>query len=471
VISPSTSCPHFPFSHSPDQDEPFHAGQTAAYCAGRWSHWDPKITTPPGLYVLALGWARGVHAARRAASMLLPARFPPASTPAWGSAAACSLGVLRFVNVPLAAGGFAAATLVHRALHPKASADVAALTALAVALLPTHSFFTWLFYTDVAGLTLLLSAWALSLRRRYLLAGLVATAAAAVRQTHAVWAAPIALGALIAAADASRLPGTPRIADAGAGAARQAVALGRAVLARPGATLGSVWPLALPQAALLALTLWNGGVALGDKASHAAGAHAAQAVYAAAFVAAVLALPHLSRRSVRLALHDAGGPAGGHFARGVVGRAAGGWLALRAGLARPHPFLLADNRHYTFYAWRAYVRAGPGAVVGLALAAAGCGAGWVGALLRVGATAWGGGALWVAGLAATALAALVPAPLVEPRYWTPLAAYALLAAPPARPLRLAATVGVWVVMNAALVHVFLDRPFKASGGGVGRFMW
>ena len=33
------------------QDEPFHVPQAQAYCNGEWSTWDPKITTPPGLYI------------------------------------------------------------------------------------------------------------------------------------------------------------------------------------------------------------------------------------------------------------------------------------------------------------------------------------------------------------------------------------------------------------------------------------
>jgi hypothetical protein len=33
------------------QDEPFHVPQAQAYCNGEWATWDPKITTPPGLYV------------------------------------------------------------------------------------------------------------------------------------------------------------------------------------------------------------------------------------------------------------------------------------------------------------------------------------------------------------------------------------------------------------------------------------
>ena len=42
VLEPSSCRP---------QDEPFHAPQAQAYCNGEWTTWDPKITTPPGLYV------------------------------------------------------------------------------------------------------------------------------------------------------------------------------------------------------------------------------------------------------------------------------------------------------------------------------------------------------------------------------------------------------------------------------------
>lgn len=33
------------------QDEVFHVRQAKNYVQGKWNIWDPKITTPPGLYV------------------------------------------------------------------------------------------------------------------------------------------------------------------------------------------------------------------------------------------------------------------------------------------------------------------------------------------------------------------------------------------------------------------------------------
>jgi alpha-1,2-glucosyltransferase len=37
----------------PYLDEFFHVPQAQAYWLGKWSQWDPKITTPPGLYVFS----------------------------------------------------------------------------------------------------------------------------------------------------------------------------------------------------------------------------------------------------------------------------------------------------------------------------------------------------------------------------------------------------------------------------------
>ena len=49
-------------THKKLKDEPFHVGQTATYCAGRWREWDPKITTLPGLYALGVAYAAAARA-------------------------------------------------------------------------------------------------------------------------------------------------------------------------------------------------------------------------------------------------------------------------------------------------------------------------------------------------------------------------------------------------------------------------
>lgn len=46
----------------PYLDEVFHVPQAQAYWEGKWTQWDPKITTPPALYVFSYGvnWFRWV---------------------------------------------------------------------------------------------------------------------------------------------------------------------------------------------------------------------------------------------------------------------------------------------------------------------------------------------------------------------------------------------------------------------------
>ncbi|CAN0525123.1 unnamed protein product, partial [Ectocarpus sp. 12 AP-2014] len=52
------------------QDEIFHVPQAQAYCQGDYGRWDPKITTPPGLYAFAVAYARLVTALREAFLLL-----------------------------------------------------------------------------------------------------------------------------------------------------------------------------------------------------------------------------------------------------------------------------------------------------------------------------------------------------------------------------------------------------------------
>ena len=66
---------------------------------------------------------------------------------------------------------------------------------------------------------------------------------------------------------------------------------------------------------------------------------------------------------------------------------------------------------------------------------------------------------------------LVPAHLVEPRYFTTPALLLLLhlRAPP--PPVLAACVALFAAVNAATIYVFLFRPFPWGDGTIARFIW
>ncbi|CAN0426639.1 unnamed protein product, partial [Hapterophycus canaliculatus] len=117
--------------------------------------WDPKITTPPGLYVFALAYARLVASAKEMLPLL-----ESAATRADGLQERCAAGVLRQVN-----WGFSLGTLaVMRALLARRMVrryeSVAPGKALGHALLlwlyPASFFFSSLFNTDPGATFLVL---------------------------------------------------------------------------------------------------------------------------------------------------------------------------------------------------------------------------------------------------------------------------------------------------------------------------
>eukprot|EP00667_Euglena_gracilis_P030995 EG_transcript_43875 len=109
----------------PYMDEVFHIPQAERYLAGNFSHWDPKITTPPALYLC------GVLAA-----------YVP--THQFGADA---VATLRAVNLALHALLLA---LLHGWLRARAPA------AHALYFLPPLFFCQFLFYTDVLSTLLVL---------------------------------------------------------------------------------------------------------------------------------------------------------------------------------------------------------------------------------------------------------------------------------------------------------------------------
>jgi alpha-1,2-glucosyltransferase len=219
----------------------------------------------------------------------------------------------------------------------------------------------------------------------------------------------------------------------------------------------------------------NGGIVVGDRANHAPVLHFAQLGYFVAFAAPYLAAVGgaplaLLRRLGRAFLRQCAQPAGaGVLLWGVVLAA----LCLCFG-SPAHPFLLADNRHFPFYVWKAFFRRHAAAKYA-PLPAYFCAAWALAAALRRPRPGSGGGkpvsALWLAGFAAATALVLVPAHLVEPRYFLVpfFVAHTHAEAPSTRAALL--TLGVVAAANAATIYVFLYRPFTWPDGSTARFMW
>lgn len=165
----------------PYLDEVFHVRQAQTYWAHKWAQWDPKITTPPGLYVWSYVLCVCVLALRGSPTELTPE-------------------VLRSTNV--AAGSlllpWRLQTLLDTLRKERNTRPASAWlshTVLNICLFPPLFFFSGLYYTDILALLVVVEAYNWDLKRvsgdRFASLGFLGfgLAALAFRQTNIFWIA------------------------------------------------------------------------------------------------------------------------------------------------------------------------------------------------------------------------------------------------------------------------------------------
>ncbi len=459
----------------PYMDEVFHIPQAQAYCrrfprVGSVPH-DPKITTFPGVYLVS-----ALASALRRVGMGINLE---------DLGGECSVGFLRGVNAVLACigAGITYSLVVRQRARCKllmertddegrkrwsghddtqSAIDVALATAF-----PLHAFFVWLFYTDTASTVFVLATWLALLEKRHALSGILAGCSILMRQTNAVWVICL-VGWDVA--DAA-LAGRGLAPSLGLGG--QMVAIVRYLRSNVTACVSRYCLHAAAVFAFASFVVWNGGIVVGDRANHAPVRHWVQPFYFYAFF--VLSTGPL--------WFDRAGRVRGNClrARDVALWASLVVLALLAvdQGTLVHPFLLADNRHYTFYLWRRVIGASVWSRYLAAPVYAGCA--WL-ALFSPPLGQPGMPAIKTLMLVFCTAAVLIPARLVEFRYFTiPWYLHVL------RPggilyddrgrgitvffvLKVVTLLG-YIALNAATIHVFLYETFSWGDGSVARFMW
>lgn len=309
-------------------DEIFHIPQTQQFCAGNFSSWDPAITTFPGVYLIA---AVINHPLAR-----LGLNFCEASNNLRALSAAFAIGNAW-------AGAELSKAFLGPAAHPAASAWL-------VLLAPVHFFTSFLFYTDSAGAFFSLLCVLCAARGRPTLSGAAGFAAVLCRQTNIAWAA-YAAGILVLRRLEQMEPGTKKGKK---GAEREPLGLIEAAARFGRAPLTAVSEIG-PHLALAGLfgafVVSNGGsVVVGHHDNHTTALHLAQVAYLGALVAALFWFP------VASSLAGAGRRGSSASNRTVLFAATAavfaGMILMVLKFSIVHPFLLADNRHYTFYLWR-----------------------------------------------------------------------------------------------------------------------
>ncbi|GAA5941290.1 dolichyl-P-Glc:Glc(2)Man(9)GlcNAc(2)-PP-dolichol alpha-1,2- glucosyltransferase [Sporobolomyces koalae] len=500
----------------PYMDEIFHMPQAQAYCRGEWSYWDTAITTPPGLYLVPAVLSR------------LLSQVAPAFS-AWP----CSLDALRFFNLILLAFlpmlytallvSIQSATFSLDALrlksrkkaHRAKQIESARWEGLVIALMPVVGWWAWLYYTDLGSVMTVLASYKLSLDKRYLKSSLLGALSLLFRQTNIVWIAFIAGLAIVTRL---RESSENRLYDPLLSAARpiDLVRTPCSVIHLSLFNLRAISRIVLAYLPIfigfLLFVVLNGGIVLGDKSNHQVTLHVVQVYYFIAF-SAVFTSPLLVGPSPSAAMKRikktlamlTGSPM--RLLASIVVMTVMAWTVRHFTIA--HAFLLADNRHYSFYLWRRIINLNPVSRYLLV-------PGYLFAATLIYRKLVDSHHMRVSSLVlftVSTILVLVPTPLIEPRYFlVPFLILRLhlspsaLVAPDSNPSharrktalssrqwKLVLEAGLYVIVHLTTLWLFLEKSFEwtwdptrtnEAGGGGGaperdprelgkkqRFMW
>ncbi|KAL9950008.1 hypothetical protein ACHAQF_000259 [Verticillium nonalfalfae] len=313
------------FVPDPYLDEFFHIPQAQVYCKNKFTEWDDKITTPPGLYLLSRFLiSLGTLITRKTVEE------------------ACKAGDLRLHNAFALFGVVFCAVYCrhhleaqHRAISGrqplKSVSTYSLMTGVNISLFPVLFFFSGLYYTDVVSTLVVLVAYVNHLNRvgrpangvlNDIYTITLGVSALSLRQTNIFWVV-VYMGGL-EAVHAVRLL-KPKVEDQRCmfklteylehftrrsslgdihdlplnlawphNLCFSALSIGVAVVCNPMQVLQWVWPHVSIMACFLSFIAWNGGVVLGDKSNHVATIHLPQMLYIwpfFAFFSAPLFLP------------------------------------------------------------------------------------------------------------------------------------------------------------------------------------
>ncbi|XP_036373761.1 dol-P-Glc:Glc(2)Man(9)GlcNAc(2)-PP-Dol alpha-1,2-glucosyltransferase [Megalops cyprinoides] len=440
----------------PYMDEIFHVPQAQKYCQGKFSEWDPMITTLPGLYLVSVGVIK-----------------PLVWLAGWTGEVVCSTAMLRFINLLFNCGNLYLLYLITHKLHFKDKTRAAwrrALVALSLSTFPVLYFFTFLYYTDAGSTFFTLFAYLMTLYGSHKASALLGCGAILFRQTNIIWVAFCA-GTVVAGRleEAWETEQAKRREERPAG--RSALSAGdtgrvlRFLLeyvtspSRLRALLLAAWPYAAVATAFLLFVILNGGIVVGDRSSHEACLHFPQLFYFLSFSLLFSAPAALSLRRAGGFLHSLRKQPWLYLCAAALS------LLLVWKFTFVHKYLLADNRHFPFYVWRRVFQRHP--LVPFALVP-----GYVFAAWSFAESLKCRSVFWNLAFLVCVAAATVPQKLLEFRYFIlPYLLYRLHMPLPSVG-RLLLELALHAALNAATLHLFLHRPFQwPHSPALQRFMW
>ncbi|KAM3368467.1 hypothetical protein ACQJBY_016782 [Aegilops geniculata] len=454
----------------PYMDEIFHVPQAQHYCRGDFLTWDPMITTPPGLYYISLAYL----------ASLFPGAWAIKVAEAFESL--CTTALLRSTNVIMA---MVCGVLVHDLLlciKPGIGKTKATAYAILVALYPVHWFFTFLYYTDVASLAAVLAMYLSCLKKRFWVSALFGALSILFRQTNVIWMIFFAANGAIAyvqdlslsdcpsdensePTDKSRAEVSDRDSKVSAlGFTEELFDIGFKIWNSKCKVLITFAPFAIVLVAFGAFIIWNGGIVLGAKEAHVVSPHFAQLLYFGLVSATALLPWHFTPGRVSDLFHWC--RKNKTFSSLAMLIALGlSFVAVHL-FSIAHPYLLADNRHYTFYIWRKVIQAHwmmKYILIPLYVYS------WFSVINILGKLQ---PRVWVVSFAFSVALVLVPAPLVEFRYYTIPLVILVLNSPVIGNGKLLGLGSAYAAVDLFTLAMFLFRPFHwGHEPGTQRFMW
>ena len=440
----------------PYMDEIFHVPQAQKYCDGHYSHWDPMITTLPGLYISSLAVAKPLNWIFDVSMKL-----------------SCSVLWLRSINVVYMLGNLLMMLLITHRLNrgnKNFNSGKALFNALVLSIFPVLYFFSFLYYTDPGSTFFVLTMYLISLYEWHLFAALIGIVAIFFRQTNVVWVVFIAGLAVSKCIRNNLYLEKKEFTEEQLGEPEFLLTIiklllsmlktnKKAFLLLVKDVIITCFPYLTVGAGFVAFVVWNGSIVVGAKDDHPAGIHIPQLFYFAAFTCAFSFMHVISLTSVR------------NFLKFILKHPfiVISFCAL-CGLAVwkftiVHRYLLADNRHYPFYIWsKVYARHN---LVRYALIP-GYFFAWWSILNALGSK----DILWKAVYILTVTINLLPMTLLELRYFIiPYLIFRLNIRQPSY-MKLLLEACVYVTINAATLYLFLYKPFQwPANSSAQRFMW
>ncbi|KAL8935069.1 MAG: hypothetical protein Q9211_004900 [Gyalolechia sp. 1 TL-2023] len=361
----------------PYLDEFFHVQQAELYLQGRFDEWHPKITTPPGLYLVSLLYL-GFLSVTRLINYVHVADLRRTNL--------CVAGLIPFHfwfvlnEIVVSYDGYRANHIAVPLMWSLAELNHAVFN---ICLFPPLFFFYGLYYTDVWSAFAVLTTIQFHQRKWRKLLVAAGIASLLFRQTNIFWIA-IYLGGSEVVRELKRgrpgieYPPSVSVMDVVAGSWQHSclydplvsqasfedyVKFALSLVAASITGFFQIFPYLRPYLILLAgfglFILRNGGVVLGDKENHVASIHLAQMLYIwpyFMFFSFPLLYPYILNAfipQIYIPSPLRTGSTRHQLPRLIVAVPVMGIMLLVVHFNTiVHPFTLADNRHYTFYVFR-----------------------------------------------------------------------------------------------------------------------